>query len=76
MLDSNWLTIANKYKKTCNVCNRTMVTGELILWNKLTKESMHQPEMCNFLGIRKKMPKRRVIQESQYVFPVEVRQIG
>lgn len=76
MLDSNWLTIANKYKKTCNVCNRTMVTGELILWNKITKESMHQPEMCNFLGIRKKMPKRRVVQESQYVFPVEVRQIG
>jgi hypothetical protein len=52
-----------------------MVTGELILWNKKTKESMHQPEMCNFLGIRKKMPKRRV-EESQYVFPVEVRQLG
>jgi len=76
MLDSNWLQIINKYKKTCNVCNRSMVTGELILWNKITKESMHQPEMCNFLGIRKKMPKRRVVQESQYVFPVEVRQIG
>jgi hypothetical protein len=76
MLNDKWLTITNKYKKTCTVCNRTMVTGELILWNKETKESMHQPEMCNFLGIRKKMPKRRLIQESQYAFPVEVRQIG
>jgi hypothetical protein len=75
MLDNDWLTIINKYKKTCNVCNRSMVTGELILWNKKTKESMHQPEMCNFLGIRKKMPKRRV-EEPQYVFPVEVRKIG
>jgi hypothetical protein len=48
-----------------------MVTGELILWNKQTKESKHHPQMCNFLGIRKKMPKRRM-QESQYTFPVEV----
>lgn len=75
MLDSNWLTIINKFKKTCSVCNRSMVTGELILWNKQTKQSMHQVKMCNFLGIRKKMPKRR-IQESQYTFPIEVRQIG
>jgi hypothetical protein len=53
-----------------------MASGELILWNKITKESMHQPEMCNFLGIRKKMPKRRLEKQSEYVFPVEVRQIG
>ena len=72
MLDSNWLQIINKYKKTCNVCNRSMASGELILWNKETKESMHQPEMCNFLGIRKKMPKRRVEKQPEYVFPVEI----
>jgi hypothetical protein len=36
-----------------------MVTGELILWNKDTGQSMHQPEMCNLLGIRKKMPSRK-----------------
>jgi hypothetical protein len=71
MIDNKWVSITNKYKKTCSVCNRTMVTGELILWNKETKESMHQVEMCNFLGIRKKMPKRRV-EESQYNFPVTV----
>ena len=71
MIDSNWLTIINKFKKTCSVCNRSMVTGELILWNKQTKQSMHQPEMCNFLGIRKKMPNRRA-QKSQYEFPVQV----
>jgi hypothetical protein len=59
MIDEKWLTITNKYKKTCSVCNRTMVTGESILWNKETKESMHHPEMCNFLGIRKKMPSRK-----------------
>jgi len=59
MLNDKWLTIVNKYKKTCVVCNRSMVTGELILWNKETKESMHQPEMCNLLGIRKKMPSRK-----------------
>ena len=47
------------------------MTGELILWNKETKESMHQPELCNLLGIRKKMPKRRK-EESQYNFPVVV----
>ena len=32
---------------------------ELILWNKDTGQSMHQPEMCNLLGIRKKMPSRK-----------------
>jgi hypothetical protein len=32
---------------------------------------MHHPELCNILGIRKKMPKRRQ-KEPQYVFPVEV----
>ena len=71
MIDNKWVSITNKYKKTCSVCNRAMVTGELILWNKQTKESKHHPQMCNFLGIRKKMPKRRM-QESQYTFPVEV----
>jgi hypothetical protein len=74
MIDEKWLSITNKYKKTCAVCNRSMDTGELILWNKETKESMHYPEMCNFLGIRKKMPKRRV--EETPWFPVEVRQVG
>ena len=59
MIDDKWLTIINKYKKTCNICNRAMVTGELILWNKETGQSMHQPEMCNLLGIRKKMPSRK-----------------
>jgi hypothetical protein len=59
MIDNKWVSITNKYKKTCTVCNRAMVTGELILWNKETKESMHQPEMCNLLGIRKKMPSRK-----------------
>jgi hypothetical protein len=59
MIDNKWITITNKYKKTCNVCNRAMVTGELILWNKETGQSMHQPEMCNLLGIRKKMPSRK-----------------
>jgi len=59
MIDSNWVTITNKYKKTCVVCNRSMMTGELILWNKETSQSMHHPELCNFLGIRKKMPSRK-----------------
>ena len=71
MIDNKWVSITNKYKKTCSVCNRAMVTGELILWNKETKESKHHPQMCNFLGIRKKMPKRR-IQKSQYEFPVMI----
>lgn len=59
MIDNKWVTITNKYKKTCSVCNRTMVAGESILWNKETSQSMHHPEMCNFLGIRKKMPSRK-----------------
>lgn len=59
MIDSNWVTITNKYKKTCIVCNRAMLAGDLILWNKETSQSMHHPEMCNFLGIRKKMPSRK-----------------
>ena len=59
MIDNKWVTITNKYKKTCSVCNRTMVAGESILWNKETSQSMHQPELCNFLGIRKKMPSRK-----------------
>lgn len=59
MIDSNWVNITNKYKKTCIVCNRAMLAGDLILWNKETSQSMHHPEMCNFLGIRKKMPSRK-----------------
>ena len=59
MIDDKWVTITNKYKKTCVVCNRAMMTGELILWNKDTGQSMHQVEMCNLLGIRKKMPSRK-----------------
>ncbi len=72
MINSKWITIRNKYKNTCFVCNRSMMTGELILWNKETKQSMHQPQLCNFLGIRKKMPKRKKEQKSQYNFPVEI----
>ena len=59
MIDNSWVTITNKYKKTCIVCNRAMLAGDLILWNKETSQSMHHPEMCNFLGIRKKMPSRK-----------------
>ena len=71
MIDDSWITIKNKFKKTCSVCNRSMVTGDLILWNKETSQSKHHPQMCNFLGIRKKMPKRG-IEKSQYEFPVQV----
>jgi hypothetical protein len=60
MIDDKWITITNKYKKTCVVCNRAMMTGDLILWNTETSQSMHHPEMCNFLGIRKKMPSRKL----------------
>lgn len=59
MIDDSWINITNKYKKTCVVCNRTMVAGESILWNKETSQSMHHPDLCNFLGIRKKMPSRK-----------------
>ena len=59
MIDDKWVTITNKYKKTCVVCNRAMMTGDLILWNKETSQSMHHPEMCKFLGTRKKMPSRK-----------------
>ena len=71
MIDNKCITIINRYKKTCSVCNRSIMAGELVLWNKETKESMHHPELCNILGIRKKMPKRRQ-KEPQYVFPVEI----
>jgi len=59
MIDDKWITITNKFKRTCVVCNRAMMTGDLILWNKETSQSMHHPEMCKFLGTRKKMPSRR-----------------
>jgi len=58
---SNWRRIVNKYKNTCVVCNRTMVTGDEILWNpEMPGQSRHLPEVCEWLGTRKKMPKRRV----------------
>lgn len=59
MIDDKWVTITNKFKKTCVVCNRSIMTGDLVLWNKETSQSMHHPEMCKFLGTRKKMPSRK-----------------
>ena len=59
---SSWLTITNNYKNTCCVCNRSMQTGEKILWNpNIPGESRHLPEVCEWLGIRKPMPKRRKV---------------
>jgi hypothetical protein len=70
--DFNWKQITNKYKNTCCVCNRSISMGEIILWNKEHSMVMHLPEMCQLLGIRKKMPARRKIQDNGH-FPVEVR---
>lgn len=75
MINTDWVQMTNKFKNTCCVCNRSMYSGETILWNKSTNQAMHNPEMCNFLGIRKKMPKRRKVETSQYNFPVEVRHV-
>lgn len=70
----DFVKITAKFKNTCSHCNRAMFKGETILWNKKTQKATHLPEMCEFLGIRKKMPKRRkTIVEN--VFPVEVRKI-
>lgn len=70
--DFNWKQITNRYKNTCSVCNRSIASGEIILWNREHSLVMHLPEMCNFLGIRKKMPKRAKKQDNGQ-FPVEVR---
>lgn len=72
--DFNWKQITNKYKNTCCVCNRSISHGETILWNKENSMVMHLPEMCQLLGIRKKMPARRKIQDNGQ-FPVEVRYV-
>ena len=52
--DINWRQITNKYKSTCCVCNRGISAGETILWNKDESLVMHLPEVCQFLGTRKK----------------------
>lgn len=69
--DHNWKQITNRYKNTCCVCNRSISIGDNILWHKEEKLVMHLPEICEFLGTRKKMPKRRKIQDSGQ-FPVTV----
>jgi hypothetical protein len=52
--DFNWKQITNKYKNTCCVCNRAISYGETILWNKDNSLVQHLPEVCDFLGTRKK----------------------
>jgi hypothetical protein len=52
--DLNWRQITNKYKSTCCVCNRGISAGEIILWHKDESLVMHLPEVCKFLGTRKK----------------------
>lgn len=52
--DFNWKQITNKYQSTCCVCNRGISAGETILWNKDESLVQHLPEMCQFLGTRKK----------------------
>lgn len=69
--DFNWKQITNKFKNTCCVCNRSISSGEIILWHKEQSLVMHLPELCNFLGTRKKMPPRRKIVDNGQ-FPVEV----
>lgn len=72
--DFNWKQITNKYRSTCCVCNRAISHGETILWHKEHSLVMHLPETCEFLGTRKKMPKRSKIQDNGQ-FPVEVRYV-
>ncbi len=72
--DFNWKQITNKYRNTCCVCNRSIAMGDIILWNKDHSLVMHLPEVCEFLGTRKKMPPRRKIQDNG-LFPVEVRYV-
>lgn len=52
--DFNWKRITNKYQSTCCVCNRGISAGETILWNKEASLVQHLPELCQFLGTRKK----------------------
>ena len=58
--DFNWKQITNKYKATCSVCNRSVEPGETILWNINAKLISHLPEMCQFLGTRKKRKSTRL----------------
>jgi hypothetical protein len=57
--DFNWKQITNKYRNTCCVCNRSISTGETILWNKEHSLVQHLPEICDFLGTRKKRKSTR-----------------
>lgn len=59
--DVNWRQITNKYKSTCCVCNRGIGAGEIILWNKNESLVMHLPEVCQFLGTRKKRVSTRAL---------------
>jgi hypothetical protein len=57
--DFNWKQITNKYNNTCCVCNRGISNGETILWNKEHSLVQHLPEVCQFLGTRKKRKSTR-----------------
>lgn len=59
--DINWKQITNKYQSTCCVCNRGISSGEIILWNKDQSLVMHLPEVCKFLGTRKKRVSTRAL---------------
>jgi hypothetical protein len=59
--DTNWKQITNKYQNTCCVCNRGISMGETILWNKDESLVQHLPEMCEFLGTRKKRVSTRAL---------------
>jgi len=54
MDDKIWVRMTNKYKNTCGFCNRAVEAGDPILWSKEKRLITHLPEMCTFLGIRKK----------------------
>jgi hypothetical protein len=57
--DYSWKQLTNKYKNTCCVCNRSIDAGDVILWNKDQGLVCHLPEMCEFLGTRKKRKSTR-----------------
>ncbi len=59
--DFNWKQITNKYQSTCCVCNRGISYGEIILWHKEQGLVQHLPEMCQFLGTRKKRVSTRAL---------------
>jgi hypothetical protein len=59
--DTNWRQITNKYQSTCCVCNRGISSGETILWHKHQGLVQHLPEMCQFLGTRKKRVSTRAL---------------